>query len=181
MTRIDLLPPRYHRIRAFARQIYLVLCALAILTVVLGTALVAMKAQTTAYARMAAALVPTAGQYRTINARFDELQRAEKVLRERKEKATPLLERRGSVVPAVREFTAGLPSGTRLVALTVAADGTVSVKGESLGYNDVSRFVKWVGETLEYDQVALESVGQLTNGTVAFSLKAARLTGGEPQ
>lgn len=179
MTRIDLLPPRYHQFRAFAKQIYWGLVGLAALLIILGTALVGMKARTTAYARMSEILSPSARQYRTINTRVDELQKAEKVLTDRKGKAVPLLDRGRSILPTVQDFTRGLPAGTSLTSLSVGLDGAVSLQGQAKTYNDVARFVKWLGENLKYEKVVLSGVQRGQGQTVQFGVTAVRPLGGD--
>lgn len=178
MMRIDLLPSRYHQFRRLTKQVYWGLVGLAVVVALLGTVQLGLKARAAAYQRLSGTLAPSAGQYRTINARFSELQQAEKQLLERKSKAAPLLDRSASILPAVREFTKGLPTGAKLTALTVDAEGKLSVAGRARSYNDVSRFVKWVGGTLKYEQVALTGLKRVPDEGVEFRLTGVRPVGG---
>lgn len=179
MTRIDLLPQRYHQVRNLARQVRWGLTGLAALLMLLGTVHGSLKVRATAYERQSSALLPGARQYRTINARFDQLQKAEAALLERKAKAQPLLDQSQSILPLVKDFTGGLPSGTRLVSLTVELDGKVSLSGEAKSYQDVSRFIKWMGETLRYEKVTLAGVQRSDGQKVEFSVTAVKVEEGD--
>lgn len=182
--RIDLLPSRYHQFRLLTKQVYWGLIGLTALVVLLGTVQLGFMAKAGAYARMAATLAPHAKEYQTINARFSALQQAEKQLLERKSKAAPLLDQSRSVLPAVQDFTRGLPTGTKLTSLTVDLDGKLSLTAQARNYKDVSRFVKWVGESLKYRDLSLTGLKNVEGQGVEFTLSGVRdgaVSGGERQ
>jgi Tfp pilus assembly protein PilN len=179
VTRIDLLPPRYHRVRSLARQVRWGLTGLAALLMVLGTVQAALRVHVAAYEQRSSALLPRARQYRTINARFAQLEKAEAALLARRAKAQPLLGQGRSILPQVQDFTGGLPSGTRLISLTVELNGQIALSGEAKSYRDVSRFVKWIGETLRYEKVVLAGVRRGHGQQVGFSVTAMRPQGGD--
>ncbi|MBO8127083.1 MAG: PilN domain-containing protein [Firmicutes bacterium] len=176
MISVDLLPKRYREAKALERFFFLTSLVLAVCLAAMVSLQATITTKTEMYRLETKKLQAVAEQYRQVNSRFKELREAEKQLRHRLDLATPLVNKKESILPYLNYFSGQLPENIWLTSLELGLDGEMYLQGKALEYTDVAAFIKW----LEEDRDLLVTLEGSTkeDDLVVFSLKAATWWGG---